>query len=106
MVHSALAILALSAAIFAAFKFLFWINAVIFLRLMDRDLSRTYWRWTPVEVGLSAVASISCSAALVLRPEANEAARWLLPAVFGISVLTWLAYMARRVWLISEPKRI
>jgi len=102
----ALAILALSVAIFGAIKFLFWINADIFLDLLDRNIPRGYWQWTPVEAILSAVASISCSAAFVLRPEADESARWLLPAIFCVSALAWLAYMARWVWLISEPKHI
>ena len=106
MAVSALAILAMSAAIFGGLKFLFWINSAIFLGLMNRSLPREYWRWTPVEVVLSTVASISFSAAFILRPEADETARWFLPAIFCISALVWLAYMARRVWLISEPKHL
>jgi hypothetical protein len=62
MVVSALAMVALSAAIFATLKFLFWINAVICLGLMDRNVPRTYWTWTPIEVLLSVVASICSSA--------------------------------------------
>jgi hypothetical protein len=52
------------------------------------------------------MASIACSATFVLRPEADETARWLLPTIFCISALAWLAYMARRAWLMSVPRHI
>jgi hypothetical protein len=101
MVVSAAAIVALAAVVFGALKFLFWINSVVFLGLMERQLPRAYWRWTPAELVLSALASICFSAAMILRIDG-----WLLAAPFGLTSLSWLAYMARRVWLMSQPRRV
>jgi hypothetical protein len=98
MFVSAVAIIALGALVFGALKFLFWINSVVCLGLMERQLPRAYWRWTPAELMLSAVASICFSAAIILR-----IGGWLLPALFGVTSLSWLAYMTRRVWRLSEP---
>ena len=99
MVAPIIGIIALSAVVFGALKFLFWINSVIFLGFMERQLPRTYWRWTPAELVLSAMASICFSAAVILRIDG-----WLLAAPFGLVSLSWLAYMARRVWLLSQPR--
>jgi hypothetical protein len=96
----AVAIIALSAVGFAAMKFLFWINSVIFLGLMGRDVPRIYWKWTPLEAMLSAVASTCFSAAIVLRIDGG-----LLAVPFMVASLSWLAYMLHRVWLISQPRQ-
>jgi hypothetical protein len=93
-------IVALSTLMFGAMKFTFWANAVIFLSLMKRDIPRIFWTWTPVEAVLSAVASISFCAAIILREGP------ILAAPFGIAALSWLAYMTRRVWVISRPRQI
>ena len=99
MVAPIIGIIALSAMVFGAMKFLFWINSVIFLGLMERQLPRAYWRWTPAELVLSSVASICFSAAVILRIDG-----WSLAAPFGVASLIWLAYMARRVWSLSQPR--
>jgi hypothetical protein len=96
----AVTIIALSAVGFAAMKFLFWINSVIFLGLMNRDVPRTYWKWMPVEAMLSAVASTCFSAAIILRIDGG-----LLAIPFMVASLSWLAYMVRRVLLISRPRQ-
>lgn len=100
MFPSVVGLIALSSAVFAAMKFIFWTNAVIFLPPMGRRLPRTYWAFTPIEVALSAVASVTFSAAIIFRIDG-----WLLSGPFVISALAWLAYMSRRVWLMSVPKR-
>ena len=101
MVVSAVAIIVLSAVVFGSLKILLWINSVIFLSLMQRTVPQTYWSWTPAEVVLAAVASVSFAAEMILRTGLP-----VLPIIFGASSLAWLAYMARRVWLISEPRRL
>jgi len=92
-------LVALSAVIFVAFKFLFWTNATIFLGVMGRVVPQSYWRWPIPEIVLSGVASVSFAAEMVLRTQAV-----LLPFTFMASALAWLAYMSRRVWLNSRPR--
>lgn len=94
-----IAVAGLSALIFAGLKFLFWINAAIFLRLMERSVPGSYWKWTPTEVVLASAAAVTFSAEIVFRTESV-----LLPLTFTASSLAWLGYMSRRVWLISGPR--
>jgi|GEM_PF-4525579 len=95
----AIKIFALSALTFVTFKFLFWANATISLNLMGRILPQSYWRWMTLEIILSTVASIAFAAEMVLQTGAI-----FLPVIFMASSLVWLAYMSRRVWLISRPR--
>lgn len=92
-------LVALSALIFAAFKFLFWTNATIFLGVMGRIVPRSYWTWPIPEIVLSGVASVAFATEMVLRTQAMA-----LPLTFMASALAWLTYMSRRVWLISRPR--
>lgn len=93
-----LKLVAISALIFIAFKFLFWTNATIFLGVMGRTVPQSYWTWQIPELVLSGVASVAFAAEMVLQTQAV-----LLPFTFVASALAWLAYMSRRVWLISRP---
>jgi hypothetical protein len=96
-----MAIVALSALVFGAMKFVFWANSLVSLSLMNRVPPRNYWKWTPAEIVLSTVSSICFCSAIVLRSDS-----WLLAGPFVVATLSWLVYMARRVWLFSEPRRL
>jgi hypothetical protein len=77
-------------------KFLYWINATIFLSLMGRRLSSAFWKFSSLEVISATIAATSFSFSLVYRDAVYS------PLLFALSSLIYLVYMAKRVWNLSE----
>lgn len=100
MISSTLAIVTMSLVAFWGLKIMLWGNLVVFLPGIGREVPRTFWTWTPLEVVLSGVASVSFSSAIILEVDG-----WTLAAPFMVSSLSWFAYMIRRVWRTSKPRR-
>lgn len=87
-----------SSFICAASKFLFWVNAQIFLPFLGRSVGKRYWKFSTVEVVTLIIFSTSFSASIIFR-----LAGTFVPFVFMGSSLFYLGYMMRRVWMESQP---
>jgi len=91
--------LALALAVFFSLKFLYWINAKIFLSLMGRSFSRRFWRFTLAEMVLSALTAFMFSYSLI-----NKADGTIFPLIFIASSIAYIFYTALRVWSLSKPR--
>lgn len=87
-----------SAGICAASKYIFWVNAKIFLGLAKRSVGKNYWKFTTIEAITLILFSTSFSVSIIYRLEGT-----FVPFVFMVSALFYLGYMIRRVWVESDP---
>jgi len=89
----------LSVLIFFGYKFTFWANAFILLSAMQRNIKREFWKFSPVELITSSIASISFSHAILFNED-----RFFVPIIFTLSSLTYLFYIINRVWRLSMKR--
>jgi hypothetical protein len=95
---------AIAALVFAGLKFTFWANAVILLSLMQRRITKAFWRFTRAESLLAIISAFSVAFLITYDSQLPAYGRYRLAAslAFSFATITYLFYMARRVWKTSE----